>query len=127
VTRIDSKIVLIDGETLAQLMIDHGLGVVPVAVYEVKRIDSDYFADALPEPAMGTAQLYSGQAEGLLVRLPDWPYPIVIDPATGTIRYDNYGSSPTKVRDVSQRTRDLTNRQEVATIHCPRVRAYPGP
>jgi hypothetical protein len=46
---------------------------------------------ALPEPAMGTAQLYSGQAEGLLVRLPDWLYPIVIDPATGTIRYDNYG------------------------------------
>ena len=45
----------------------------------------------LPEPAVGTAQLYSGHAEGLLVRLPDWLYPIVIDPATGTIRYDNYG------------------------------------
>jgi restriction system protein len=45
VTRIDSKIVLIDGENLAQLMIDHGLGVTPVAVYEVKRIDSDYFID----------------------------------------------------------------------------------
>ena len=46
---------------------------------------------ALPEPAMGTAQLYSGQAEGLLVRLPDWLYPIVIDTASGAIRYDNYG------------------------------------
>jgi hypothetical protein len=46
---------------------------------------------ALPAPAMGTAQLYSGQAEGLLVRLPDWMYPIVIDPSTGTVRYDNYG------------------------------------
>ena len=46
---------------------------------------------ALPAPAMGTAQLYGGQAEGLLVRLPDWLYPIVIDPATGTICYDNYG------------------------------------
>ncbi len=45
VTRIDSKIVLIDGETLAQLMIDHGLGVAPIAAYEVKRIDSDYFTD----------------------------------------------------------------------------------
>jgi hypothetical protein len=45
---------------------------------------------ALPEPAMGTASLYSGQAEGLLVRLPDWLYPVVIDPATGTVRYDNY-------------------------------------
>ena len=46
---------------------------------------------ALPEPAMGTAQLYGGQAEGLLVQLPDWLYPIVIDPSTGTVRYDNYG------------------------------------
>ena len=46
---------------------------------------------ALPAPAMGTAQLYSGQAEGLLVRLPDWLYPIVIDTASGAIRYDNYG------------------------------------
>ena len=45
----------------------------------------------LPEPAMGTAQLYSGQATGLLVHLPDWLYPVVIDPAIGTIRYDNYG------------------------------------
>ena len=45
---------------------------------------------ALPAPAMGTAQLYSGQAEGLLVRLPDWLYPIVIDTASGAIRYDNY-------------------------------------
>jgi hypothetical protein len=46
---------------------------------------------ALPAPAMGTAQLYSGQATGLLVQLPDWLYPIAIDPSTGTVRYDNYG------------------------------------
>ena len=45
----------------------------------------------LPGPAHGTAQLYSGQATGLLVQLPDWLYPIVIDPSTGTVRYDNYG------------------------------------
>ena len=46
---------------------------------------------ALPEPVRGTAQLYSGQATGLLVRLPDWLYPVVIDADTGTVRYDNYG------------------------------------
>jgi hypothetical protein len=46
---------------------------------------------ALPEPAQGTAQLYSGQASGLLVHLPDWLYPVVIDTTSGTIRYDNYG------------------------------------
>lgn len=45
VDRIDSKIVLIDGERLANLMIDFGLGVTPIASYEVKRIDSDYFTD----------------------------------------------------------------------------------
>ena len=46
---------------------------------------------ALPEPVHGTAQLYGDQATGLLVQLPDWLYPIVIDPSTGTVRYDNYG------------------------------------
>lgn len=45
VGRIDSRIVLIDGEKLAQLMIDFGLGVTTFASYELKRIDSDYFAD----------------------------------------------------------------------------------
>jgi restriction system protein len=45
VSRIDSKIVLIDGEMLAQLMIDAGIGVTPAASYEIKRIDSDYFTE----------------------------------------------------------------------------------
>jgi restriction system protein len=44
VAGIDSKIVLIDGEQLAQLMIDHSVGVATDTVYELKRIDSDYFA-----------------------------------------------------------------------------------
>ncbi len=41
----DARIVLIDGEKLATLMIDHGLGVTLEATYEVKRIDSDYFTE----------------------------------------------------------------------------------
>ncbi|RIL06812.1 MAG: restriction endonuclease [Proteobacteria bacterium] len=45
VSRIESKIVLIDGATLARLMIDHDVGVAPVRSYEVKRIDSDYFEE----------------------------------------------------------------------------------
>ncbi len=48
---------------------------------------------ALPEPARGTAQLYSGQASGLLVQLPDWLYPVVIDTDSGTIRNDKHGGS----------------------------------
>jgi restriction system protein len=43
VASIDSKIVLIDGTELAQLMIDFGIGVTPHQTYEIKRLDSDYF------------------------------------------------------------------------------------
>ena len=42
---IDSKIILIDGERLAELMIDHNVGVATVAAYEVKRVDTDYFEE----------------------------------------------------------------------------------
>lgn len=45
-SRIETKIVLIDGTMLAQLMIDHGVGVAPIASYEVKRVDADYFQEA---------------------------------------------------------------------------------
>ncbi len=43
VERIEKKIVLIDGEQLAQLMIDHGIGVTEVGSYVVKKADLDYF------------------------------------------------------------------------------------
>jgi len=45
VETIDPKVILIDGRTLAELMIDHGLGTTTTASYQVKRIDSDYFAE----------------------------------------------------------------------------------
>jgi restriction system protein len=45
VSRIDAKVVLIDGETLAQLMIEYNVGVSTVNVYEVKKVDSDYFSE----------------------------------------------------------------------------------
>jgi len=44
-SQIENKIVLMDGEQVAQLMIDHDIGVSPVATYAVKRIDSDYFGE----------------------------------------------------------------------------------
>lgn len=44
-SRIDNKIVLIDGAQLAELMIDHNLGISPMATYEVKKIDTDYFTE----------------------------------------------------------------------------------
>ena len=45
VTNIESKIILIDGQLLAELMIEHNVGVSPVASYDVKKIDTDYFIE----------------------------------------------------------------------------------
>lgn len=41
--RVSSRIVLIEGHQLAQLMIDYGLGVSTRQTYEIKSVDSDYF------------------------------------------------------------------------------------
>lgn len=45
VSRIDSKIILIDGHTLARYMIEYGVGVSTREIYEVKKIDIDYFTE----------------------------------------------------------------------------------
>ena len=39
------KVVLVDGKTLTKLMIKHNIGVSVEHSYEIKRIDSDFFAD----------------------------------------------------------------------------------
>jgi len=44
-SRVDNKIILIDGGTLVQYMIDHNIGVTPSVNYEVKKIDLDYFTE----------------------------------------------------------------------------------
>ena len=46
VSRIDTKVVLIDGKRLADLMMDFDVGVSAAASYVVKRIDSDYFEES---------------------------------------------------------------------------------
>jgi restriction system protein len=43
VSKIRSKIVLIDGSRLAELMIEFGVAVATEATYTVKRIDNDFF------------------------------------------------------------------------------------
>jgi hypothetical protein len=45
---------------------------------------------ALAEPVHETTKLYSGQATGWAVRLPDWKYPVVFDSAKGEARFDNF-------------------------------------
>jgi hypothetical protein len=47
----------------------------------------------LPEPVHGTAQLFSGEATGLLVKLPDWLYPAVVQVETGQVQFDNFGGA----------------------------------
>ncbi len=42
---IDTKIILMDGEQLANLMIDNDVGVTRVASLEIKKVDLDYFAE----------------------------------------------------------------------------------
>lgn len=45
VKTISKKVILIDGQQLAEYMIDYNLGVSTIQTYEIKRIDSDYFED----------------------------------------------------------------------------------
>jgi restriction system protein len=45
-SNIDTKVVLIDGKRLANLMIDHNVGVSEQTTYEIKSLDSDYFGEA---------------------------------------------------------------------------------
>lgn len=41
-------------------------------------------------PYLGTAPLYERSVSGLIVRLPEWRYPIVVDLPTGSLHYDNF-------------------------------------
>ena len=47
VSQIGSKIVLIDGEQLSHLMVEHDVGVSTVSLYPVKKIDTDYFDESI--------------------------------------------------------------------------------
>lgn len=45
VSRIEKKIILIDGPRLASLLFDHGVGVRTKETYEVKEVDEEYFLE----------------------------------------------------------------------------------
>lgn len=45
VTQVEYKIILIDGEHLAELMIENNVGLSVINTYQVKTIDSDYFEE----------------------------------------------------------------------------------
>ena len=43
--RSSKRVILINGSQLARYMIDHNVGVSTLETYEIKRVDSDYFAE----------------------------------------------------------------------------------
>ena len=47
----------------------------------------------LSQPTQGKAQLFTSEASGLIVTLPGWTYPAVIDVTAGTIAYDTYNGA----------------------------------
>jgi hypothetical protein len=44
----------------------------------------------LAEPRRGVFKLFTAEAQGVGVQLPDWVYPVVCDTQTGALQYDNY-------------------------------------
>ena len=47
----------------------------------------------LAAPTQGTAELFSGNASGLLVNLPGWRFPVVVDIQAGQVHYDNFNGA----------------------------------
>jgi hypothetical protein len=44
----------------------------------------------IEQPEEGVFKLFSGEAAGIAVRLPDWTYPVVCNVDNGTLHYDNF-------------------------------------
>ena len=44
----------------------------------------------LPAAEQGTVKLFSGEATGLAVKLPEWKYPVVCNTTSGQLKYDNF-------------------------------------
>jgi hypothetical protein len=45
----------------------------------------------LAQPTIGQASLYQSKHTGVVVKLPGWTYPVIIDTQTGEAHFDNYG------------------------------------
>lgn len=60
----------------------------------------------LAPPTTGSVNFLDEQHQGILIRLPDWIYPIVINTTSGDIHYDNYNGcwgDPAKLNSFVQR------------------------
>jgi len=64
--------------------------VIETRVYDAAALIAACRRIGLAEPVHGNVRLFSGDATGLSVKLLGWRYPIVVDTADGSIKYDNY-------------------------------------
>jgi hypothetical protein len=56
----------------------------------------------LAEPVHETVRLFSAQATGWAVRLPDWRYPVVCHTDTGQVELDNFNERWGKQRELDR-------------------------
>ena len=59
-------------------------------VYDTAALTAACRRLGLADPVRGNVRLFSGDATGLSVELPGWRYPIVVDTADGSVKYDHY-------------------------------------
>lgn len=64
--------------------------VIETRVYDAAALNTACRRLGLAEPVHGNVRLFSTDATGFSVKLAGWRYPIVIDTADGSIKYDNY-------------------------------------
>jgi len=63
---------------------------IAVEVRDLDAIKSACRRLELQEPVFGKAELFQRDLEGILVRLPNWVFPVVCDLPSGKIQYDNF-------------------------------------
>ena len=64
--------------------------VIETKVYDAAALNAACRRLGLAEPIHANVRLFSTDATGLSVKLPGWRYPVVVDTANGSIKYDNY-------------------------------------
>ena len=64
--------------------------VIETKVYDAAALSAACRRLELAEPVHANVRLFSADATGLSVKLPGWRYPVVIDTADGSLKYDNY-------------------------------------
>lgn len=47
ISKIDSKIVLVDANQLGEYLIDNNIGIMTEKTYQIKKVNSDYFEEAI--------------------------------------------------------------------------------